>query len=143
MPGELGPWLREQRENRSWVRTEMARRLIRSGQAAGDRSLPGMDSMCHNIYRWERGTDNPSERYKLYYSHALGIPLNQFGLGQSGPPGGVERVPGTMTGSQPAPHGACPPAPSTQSQIRPPPRYPALPVSLTLESRSPLWAIPR
>jgi hypothetical protein len=94
MPGELGPWLREERENRGWVRMEMARRLIEAGQAAGDRSLPGLDSMCHNIYRWERGTDNPSERYKLYYSHAFGIPPSVFGPGQ---PSSLTQVPGTMT----------------------------------------------
>jgi transcriptional regulator with XRE-family HTH domain len=89
MPGELGPWLREQRENRGWVRLEMARRLIRAGQAAGDKSLPGLDSMCHNIYRWERGADNPSERYRLYYSHALSIQPSQFGPAQRGAPGNL------------------------------------------------------
>ena len=107
MPGEFGPWLREQRENRGWVRTEMARRLIKVGEAAGDSSLPGLDSMCHNIYRWERGTDNPSERYKLYYSHALGIPPSQFGLFQHNAPGNLTHVPGTATWSpQPGPLGA-------------------------------------
>jgi hypothetical protein len=35
-----------------------------------------MDSMCHNIYRWERGADGLSERYKLHYCHALAIPAS-------------------------------------------------------------------
>jgi hypothetical protein len=77
--GELGGWLREQREARGWARPEMARRLIQAGKTAGDKSLPGLDSMCHNLYRWERGLDSPSERYRLYYIRALGILPGQFG----------------------------------------------------------------
>ena len=57
----------------------MARRLIQAGKTAGDKSLPCLESMCHNLYRWERGLDSPSERYRLYYSRALGIPPGQFG----------------------------------------------------------------
>jgi transcriptional regulator with XRE-family HTH domain len=79
MPSELGAWLREQRQVRGWARTEMARQLIQAGKATGDKSLPSLESMCHNLYRWERGEDSPSERYKLYYSRALGIPPSQFG----------------------------------------------------------------
>jgi hypothetical protein len=79
MPSELSAWLRQQREERGWARPEMARRLIRAGEAAGDKSVPGLDSMCHNLYRWERGADIPSERYRLYYSRALGISPRQFG----------------------------------------------------------------
>lgn len=111
MPGELGPWLREQRENRGWVRMEMARRLIKAGEAAGDRSVPSLESMCHNIYRWERGTDNPSERYKMYYSHALGIPPSQLGPGRYDTPVGLTKAPDTMTWlPQPGPPGAWGPA---------------------------------
>jgi hypothetical protein len=36
--------------------------------------------MCHNIYRWERGADGVSERFKLHYCQALGIQPSQFGL---------------------------------------------------------------
>jgi hypothetical protein len=32
----------------------MARRLIQAGEAKGDKSVPGLDSMCHNLYRWVR-----------------------------------------------------------------------------------------
>ncbi len=63
----------------------MARRLIQAGKTAGDKSLPGPDSMCHNLYRWERGLDSPSERYRLYYSRALGISPGQFGTHADGP----------------------------------------------------------
>jgi len=82
MSKELGVWLRGQREARGWSRPDMARRLIGVGEAKGDKFMPGLDSMCHNLYRWERGTDGLSERYKLYYCQALGIPASHFGPGQ-------------------------------------------------------------
>jgi hypothetical protein len=63
MATDVSAWLREQREARGWTRSEMARQLIRAGRARGDRQLPGLDGMCHNIYRWERGGPL-SERYK-------------------------------------------------------------------------------
>lgn len=81
MPKELGVWLRRQREARNWTRPEMARRLTQAAQAKGDRSVPGVESLCHNIYRWERGAEGPSERYKLAYCQALGIPASRFGPG--------------------------------------------------------------
>jgi transcriptional regulator with XRE-family HTH domain len=82
MPAELGQWLRQQRQARGWARPDMARKLIGAGKARGDNSLPGLDSMCHNIYRWERGADGITERYKLHYCHALGIPPSRFGIDQ-------------------------------------------------------------
>jgi hypothetical protein len=82
MSKELGDWLRQQREARGWPRPEMARQLIKAAQARGDTSTPGTDSMCHNIYRWERGAGGLSDRYKLHYCHALGIAPGQFGPGQ-------------------------------------------------------------
>ena len=57
----------------------MARQFIQAGRATGDTSLPGMDSMCHNIHRWERGQGGLTERYKLHYCTVLGIPPDQFG----------------------------------------------------------------
>ena len=62
---ELGVWLRKQREARCWSRPEMARQLIRAARRADDRSMTDVDNLCHNIYRWERGTVSPGERYKL------------------------------------------------------------------------------
>ena len=83
----LGEWLRRQRQARAWSRAEMARQLIKAARASGDTSLPGIDSICHNIYRWERGTVGLTERYKLYYCVALGISPDDFGAGSSEQPG--------------------------------------------------------
>ena len=76
---DLGPWLRQQREQRSWSRNEMARRLIRTAQVTGDTAMPSAEDVAANIYRWERGTVSPSDRYRLYYCHTLGIPPDRFG----------------------------------------------------------------
>ena len=79
MSENLGAWLRQQREARRWTRREMARQLIQAGRSAGDTSMPGMDSVCHNIHRWERGRGGLTERYKLHYCHTFGISPGQFG----------------------------------------------------------------
>jgi transcriptional regulator with XRE-family HTH domain len=76
---EIGTWLRQQREARCWSRPEMARQLIRAAYAVNDRSMVDVDNLCHNIYRWERGTVSPSERYRLYYCQAFSIPHAAFG----------------------------------------------------------------
>jgi transcriptional regulator with XRE-family HTH domain len=94
---ELGAWLRQQREARGLSRPEMARRLIQAGEASGDKSVPGLDSMCHNLYRWERGEDGLSERYRLYCCQALGIPPAQFGPGQPDGQPAAAYPPGTIT----------------------------------------------
>jgi len=75
----LGVWLRQQREARGWGRREQGRRLIQAGRDAGDTSMPSADGMYHNIHRWERGDNEPTERYKLYYCKTLGIPVTGFG----------------------------------------------------------------
>jgi hypothetical protein len=100
MSSELGAWLRRQREDRGWTRSEMARQLIRAAKAAGDTSVPSADNICHNIYRWERGAVAPAERYKLYYCGAFAIPFGQFGSSPpsarpvlAGPPGMVDPSP--------------------------------------------------
>jgi transcriptional regulator with XRE-family HTH domain len=85
MPETLGAWLRQQREARSWSQREMARQLIQAGRDTGDTSMPGIDSVCHNIHRWERGQGGLTERYKLHYCRALGIPSAQFGNQQVPP----------------------------------------------------------
>lgn len=84
MAETLGAWLRKQREARSWTRREMARQLIRAGRDTGDTTVPGMDSMCHNIHRWERGRGGLTERYKLHYCKAFGILPDQFGADVTG-----------------------------------------------------------
>jgi transcriptional regulator with XRE-family HTH domain len=75
----LGVWLRQQREARGWGRREQGRRLIQVGRDAGDTAMPSVDDMTHNIRRWERGDNEPTERYKLYYCKTLGIPVTGFG----------------------------------------------------------------
>jgi len=91
-PSDLGPWLRQQREQRSWSRNEMARRLIKVAQVSGDTAMPAAEDVAANIYRWERGTVNPSDRYRLYYCHALGIPPDRFGNPTWDPAQNVPRV---------------------------------------------------
>src|SRR2546430_2872307 len=97
MPSDLGAWLRRQREDRGWTRTELARQLIRAARARGDTSLPGTDNLSHNIYRWERGAVAPAERYKLLYCSAFGIPFSQFGTAL--PPGMVDAGPAVSAAS--------------------------------------------
>ena len=41
--------------------------------------MPAAEDVAASIYRWERGTVSPSDRYRLYYCHALGIPPDRFG----------------------------------------------------------------
>ena len=86
MSRELGAWLRAQREERRWTRAEMARRLIKAAENSGDTTMPEVDHVVHSIYRWERGTVGPSERYRLYYCDAFGISIDRFGV-QEGKPG--------------------------------------------------------
>ncbi|HEX5301738.1 MAG TPA: helix-turn-helix transcriptional regulator, partial [Streptosporangiaceae bacterium] len=89
---DLGPWLRQQREQRSWTRNEMARRLIKVAQVSGDTAMPAATDVAANIYRWERGTVTPSDRYRLYYCHTLGIPPDRFGDPSWDPAQDVPRV---------------------------------------------------
>jgi len=76
----LSVWLRQQREARGWGRREQGRRLIQAGRDAGDTSMPSVDGMYHNIHRWERGDNEPTERYKLYYCKSFEIPVTEFGV---------------------------------------------------------------
>jgi transcriptional regulator with XRE-family HTH domain len=91
-PPELGGWLRQQREQRSWSRNELARRLIRVAQVSGDAAMPAAADVAASIYRWERGTASPSDRYRLYYCHVLGIPPDRFGDPRWDPAQDVPRV---------------------------------------------------
>ena len=75
----LGAWLRQQREDRGWSRREQARRLIQAGRDAGDTAMPSVDDMTRNTRRWERGDNEPTERYKLYYCKTFEIPATEFG----------------------------------------------------------------
>ena len=72
---QYGAWLRAEREHRGWSRPQLSRRLIDAAHIQGDHSVPGLDSMNHNIYRWERGSDRPTEYYQLLIRAVLGLPL--------------------------------------------------------------------
>src|SRR5437868_13053665 len=98
MSSELGAWLRRQREDRGWTRSEMARQLIKAAREKGDVSLPGVDNISHNIYRWERGVVSPAERYKHYYCGAFGIQFSQFGR-----PAGVTGTSAPTAAARPMP----------------------------------------
>jgi transcriptional regulator with XRE-family HTH domain len=91
-PPDLGGWLRQQREQRSWTRNEMVRRLIKVAQVSGDTAMPAAEDVAANIYRWERGTVSPSDRYRLYYCHTLGIPPDRFGDPEYDPAQDTPRV---------------------------------------------------
>ena len=80
----LGAWLRQQRETRSWSRREQARRLIAAGRDVGDTAMPSVDDMTRSTRRWERGDNEPTERYKLYYCKTFEIPVTEFGATAAG-----------------------------------------------------------
>src|ERR1035438_6262145 len=82
MSQQLSAWLRQQRQAHGWPVPEMARRLRAAAKDTGDTAVPANDAMCRNTRRWESGHGGVSERYKLHYCEALGIPLMQFGPGQ-------------------------------------------------------------
>ena len=81
----LAKWLRSQREARGWSRPRMARLLIDVAHARGDTQIPDLESMCHNIYRWERGASGLSDQYRLLCCHVFAIPPGDFG--HAGTPG--------------------------------------------------------
>jgi transcriptional regulator with XRE-family HTH domain len=78
-PSQLGAWLRRERERRRWTRAEMARRLIKAAEADNDYTMPGVNDIAQNIYRWERGTVTPGERYRMYFCHAFEMTPDRFG----------------------------------------------------------------
>jgi hypothetical protein len=99
MDAELGAWLRRQREDQGWNKHEMARRLIQAAGEAGDKAMPDISGMIHNIHRWER-EGGVSERHKLHYCRLLGIHPSQFGPRRPDVPTGTGM--GTMTALVPA-----------------------------------------
>jgi len=77
---QLGMWLRDQRRSHGWDQRTMAIQLIKAAEANGDQAMPGLASLQHNVYRWEAGSHEPSERYKLHYCRAFGIVFRRFGV---------------------------------------------------------------
>jgi hypothetical protein len=70
----------------------MARQLIKAAQASGDTAMPAATDIAASIYRRERGTVTPSDRYRLYYCHTLGIPPDRFGDPAYDPAQDIPRV---------------------------------------------------
>jgi len=82
-------WLRAQRQARGWDVPEMARRL--AGAARDTRGdLPGHDCLVRYVRRWEAG-GGVSERYRLLYAKAFGLPGDLGGCGAESPDVGVAR----------------------------------------------------
>ncbi len=100
MNTELGTWLRAQREERGWSRSDMARRLIATARDAGD-AMPTADNLRKSVYRWEAGQVELSERYRLLYCRALGIRPAQFGRQQqpATDPAGIQPAVGLRAGA--------------------------------------------
>jgi transcriptional regulator with XRE-family HTH domain len=78
-PSPLGAWLRRERERRRWTRAEMARRLIKAAEDNDDYTMPGVNDVIHNLYRWERGRVEPGERYRMFFCHAFGMTPDRLG----------------------------------------------------------------
>lgn len=85
----LSAWLREQRLARSWSVAEMGRQLQQAAKARGDHALPRTAILASYVRRWERGVTVPTERYRLYYCTALGIPPAEFGAAAGQPVAGA------------------------------------------------------
>jgi hypothetical protein len=61
--------IRAERKARGWTVPTMARKLR---DAANDpKDVTGLESLIHNIYRWERGGVGVSERYRNLYCRAF------------------------------------------------------------------------
>ncbi len=83
-----GGWLRRQRRACGWAVPEMARQLREVAKVVGD-PLPEHDALVSMIRRWERGA-GVSERYRLHYCRAFGLPAEKYGIG--GPTPDYERA---------------------------------------------------
>lgn len=75
----LSNWLREQRLARGWSVAEMGRQIQLAAKATGDRTVPRTAILASYVRRWEKGQIGVTERYRLHYCAALGIPPGQFG----------------------------------------------------------------
>jgi hypothetical protein len=74
----LGLWLTEKREARNWTVADIRSRLHDAARHAGD-TLPGNDILGTMIRRWEQGHATMPDKYQHYYSHALGITIQELG----------------------------------------------------------------
>lgn len=76
MTSMIGERLRSERECRGWPRLTLAKKLREAADYPGD--VPTTDGLLHNIYRWERGKDVPSERYQFLYCRAFNLTRQQL-----------------------------------------------------------------
>jgi hypothetical protein len=68
-----------ERKARGWTRLTMAKKL--RDAADNPHEVPGLESLMHNIYRWERGW-GVSERYRLLYCRVFGRSEHELFGGQ-------------------------------------------------------------
>lgn len=83
MLDNLSTWLREQRLAHGWSVAEMGRQLQQAAEATGDHTVPRTAILATYVRRWEAGKIGLTERYRLHYCTALGIPPTQFGPHQT------------------------------------------------------------
>jgi tetratricopeptide (TPR) repeat protein len=94
----LSTWLREQRLAHSWSVAEMGRQLHRAAKATDDHTVPSTAILTSYVRRWEAGKIGLTERYRLHYCTALGIPPAQFGPHQPQPRGATLPSVGVTSG---------------------------------------------
>jgi transcriptional regulator with XRE-family HTH domain len=82
MSGKVTAWLREQRLARGWSMAEMGRQIQHAAKGTGDHTVPCTAILASYVRRWEAGKIGLTERYRLHYCTALGIPPTQFGARQ-------------------------------------------------------------
>ena len=82
-----------ERKLRGWSRPAMARKLR---DAADDpRDVTSIESLVHNIHRWEGGGSGVSERYRLLYCRVFA--RTEFELFGIEPPSIITELPGKST----------------------------------------------
>lgn len=79
MTDPLSAWLREQRLARGWSVAEMGRQLRQAARASNDHTVPRTAILTSYVRRWEAGKIGLTERYRIHYCTALGLPASQFG----------------------------------------------------------------
>jgi transcriptional regulator with XRE-family HTH domain len=85
-PSHGSPRIRTEREARGWSREDLAKRFRHAIAERGDTPV-SHESMLHNLYRWERMADTPSERYRIVYTKVFGLTqLELFGIPTAPPP---------------------------------------------------------
>jgi hypothetical protein len=93
---------------------EMGRQLHRAAKASNDHTVPSVATLATYVRRWEKGVVGITERYRLHYCTALGIPPSDFpgqatpdaaghamGGAEFGPNGAIMTGPGAHSGPNP------------------------------------------